>query len=45
MIVVLDEGRVIETGHHEELLRSGDLYARLVSRQLGGARGRSDLPL
>ena len=45
MIVVLDEGRVIETGDHEELLRSGDLYARLVSRQLGGARGRSDLPL
>jgi ATP-binding cassette subfamily C protein CydCD len=45
MIVVLDEGRVIETGRHEELLRSGDLYARLVSRQLGGARGRSDHPL
>ena len=45
MIVVLDEGRVIETGDHEELLRSGDLYARLVSRQLGGARGRSDHPL
>ena len=45
MIVVLDEGRVIETGRHEELLRSGDLYARLVSRQLGGARGRRDLPL
>ena len=45
MIVVLDEGRVIETGDHEELLRSGDLYARLVSRQLGGARGRTDLPL
>ena len=45
MIVVLDEGRVIETGDHEELLGSGDLYARLVSRQLGGARGRSDHPL
>ena len=42
-IVVLDNGRVIETGRHEELLRSGDLYARLVSRQLGGARGKHDL--
>tara|TARA_B100001964_G_scaffold135309_1_gene149400 strand:- start:1284 stop:4877 length:3594 start_codon:yes stop_codon:yes gene_type:complete len=43
LIVVLDNGRVIETGRHEELLRSGDLYARLVSRQLGGARGKHDL--
>jgi ATP-binding cassette subfamily C protein CydCD len=40
LIVVLDNGRVIETGRHEELLRSGDLYARLVSRQLGAAQFR-----
>jgi ATP-binding cassette subfamily C protein CydCD len=34
-IVVLDEGRVIETGTHDTLLWRGGFYARLVSRQLG----------
>ncbi|HTI55148.1 MAG TPA: ABC transporter ATP-binding protein [Verrucomicrobiae bacterium] len=33
-IVVLDEGRVIEQGRHEDLLRRRGLYARLVSRQV-----------
>ena len=36
-IVVLDAGRVVETGDHETLLARGGLYARLVSRQLAGA--------
>jgi ABC-type multidrug transport system fused ATPase/permease subunit len=35
LIVVLDGGRLIETGSHETLLAKGGLYARLVSRQLG----------
>ena len=33
-IVVMEEGRIVETGRHEELLKKGCLYARLISRQL-----------
>jgi ATP-binding cassette subfamily C protein CydCD len=33
-IVVLDEGRVVEQGRHDDLLRLRGLYARLVSRQV-----------
>ncbi|MEM9314913.1 MAG: ABC transporter transmembrane domain-containing protein [Pseudomonadota bacterium] len=32
-IAVLDRGRVVATGTHEELLRSSELYARLASLQ------------
>ena len=35
-LVVLDRGRVIEQGAHEELLRAGGVYADLWRRQSGG---------
>ncbi|MGF1553209.1 MAG: ABC transporter ATP-binding protein [Paracoccaceae bacterium] len=35
-IVVLDEGRVVEEGTHDDLLAAGGLYARLWARQSGG---------
>lgn len=37
LIVVLDDGRVAETGTHHALVMRGGLYARLVSRQLASA--------
>jgi ABC-type multidrug transport system fused ATPase/permease subunit len=37
LIVVLDEGRVAESGTHSSLLMRGGIYARLVSRQLAAA--------
>jgi ATP-binding cassette subfamily B multidrug efflux pump len=38
-IVVLDDGRIVETGTHAELLASGGLYSRFWARQSGGFIG------
>ncbi|WP_170410914.1 ABC transporter ATP-binding protein [Ruegeria atlantica] len=35
-IIVLDQGRVVETGTHDALLDQGGLYARFWHRQSGG---------
>jgi ATP-binding cassette subfamily B multidrug efflux pump len=35
-LVVMDQGRIVETGSHEELIASGGLYAQLWARQSGG---------
>ena len=34
-IVVMDEGRIVDTGTHEELVRRDPLYARLAELQFG----------
>ena len=36
-ILVLDEGRLVETGTHDALLAGSGLYRRLVARQAGAA--------
>ena len=38
-IVVLDEGRIVETGTHDELLALSGLYAKFWQRQSGGFIG------
>ncbi|MEX6504810.1 ABC transporter ATP-binding protein [Jiella sp. M17.18] len=35
-LVVLDKGRIVEEGTHDELIRRGGLYASLWARQSGG---------
>jgi ABC-type multidrug transport system fused ATPase/permease subunit len=35
-LIVLDEGRIVEDGSHEELVASGGLYSQLWKRQSGG---------
>jgi ATP-binding cassette subfamily C protein CydCD len=38
LLVVLDQGRLVELGTHAALVASNGLYARLIRRQLGGVR-------
>jgi len=38
LILVLEQGRIVESGTHDELLREGGLYERLTSLQAGHAR-------
>ncbi len=41
-IVVMDDGRIVEEGTHDDLLARGGLYARYWNRQSGGFVGSDD---
>ena len=43
-LIVLDEGKVIEQGRHDELIKTGGLYADLWARQSGGFLGQRERP-
>ena len=39
LICVLDQGRIVEVGRHDELVAKGGLYTRLHKTQFGIAGG------
>ena len=39
--IVLDKGRVVESGKHDDLLAQGGLYAQLYRHNLDDAEGPS----
>jgi len=41
-LIVLDQGRIVEQGDHETLLKSGGLYAKLWAHQSGGFLGEDE---
>jgi ATP-binding cassette subfamily B protein len=43
-IVVLDLGRIVDIGRHEELVARGGLYARLAAMQFGLGAGEAAAP-
>ena len=38
LILVMNHGRIVEQGHHDQLIAGGGLYAQLHDAQLGAAR-------
>ncbi len=38
-LIVMDQGRIVETGDHQSLLAAGGIYARLWAHQSGGFLG------
>ena len=43
-IIVLDKGRIVEQGSHENLLNNSGLYAQFWNRQSGGFIGIENKP-
>ncbi len=41
-LIVLDQGRIVEQGDHETLLKQGGLYAKLWAHQSGGFLGEDE---
>ncbi|MBC8550333.1 MAG: ABC transporter ATP-binding protein [Candidatus Brocadiales bacterium] len=44
LIVVLENGRIVETGHHQELLDNGGLYKKLFEMQFNANEMQSPKP-
>ena len=44
MILVFDDGRVVEQGHHRELVEAGGVYARLHQSWVGNTRRAAERP-
>jgi ATP-binding cassette, subfamily B, multidrug efflux pump len=38
-LIVMDQGRIVEQGSHQELLNQGGIYAQLWAHQTGGFIG------
>ncbi|WP_155759352.1 ATP-binding cassette domain-containing protein, partial [Vibrio cyclitrophicus] len=38
-LIVLDKGKIVEQGTHQELIKSGGIYAQLWAHQTGGFLG------
>lgn len=43
-LVVLDQGRIVQQGNHDELIAQGGIYADLWARQTGGILGDQTAP-
>jgi ATP-binding cassette subfamily B multidrug efflux pump len=43
-LIVMDQGRILEQGDHQSLLRQGGIYAQLWQRQSGGFLGMDIAP-
>ena len=41
-LIVLEDGKLIEQGNHEQLVERGGLYAQLWARQSGGFLSSDD---
>jgi ATP-binding cassette subfamily B multidrug efflux pump len=41
-LIVMDEGKIVEQGSHQELLALGGIYAKLWHHQTGGFIGFED---